>query len=490
MTEVAVDRVLTARPPTFTADEAAALARELFGVEGAAVAVASERDQAWLIEGDRPTVLKISNSAEDAGQLDLEALAAQRIAQVDPALPVALPWLVPGTQHDASAAAAYRAPIGRGANTHYARMYDRLPGHARVMGANLSDEAVRDWGTMAARIGRALRGFWHPSAARVMLWDVQHALRLRPMLGAVGDPAVRELVAAVLDRYESAVAPVWASLRAQVLHTDLCASNVLVNDAGQVTGIIDFGDASWTALVADLASVLETVVDGREGDDFFRACRLLIDGYERVTPLEAGERAILGELLAARMSVAIVVPASRAALYDDPDPVWDNLQERGVAVLRQLASVGWDEIARQLGGREPGRGWTVPALAERRQRVIGPAMTQAFYDEPLHLVRGEGVWLIDADGRRYLDAYNNVATVGHGHPRVVEAIVRQARRLNTNMRYLHETAFEVAERLSASTGGALDVVMFVNSGSEANDVAWRIAKAVTGVRLVIASVMP
>ena len=70
--------------------------------------------------------------------------------------------------------------------------------------------------------------------------------------------------------------------------------------------------------------------------------------------------------------------------------------------------------------------------------------------------------------------------VGHEHPRVVEAIVRQARRLNTNMRYLHETALEVAERLIATTGGALDTVMFVNSGSEANDVAWRIARAATG----------
>ena len=107
-------------------------------------------------------------------------------------------------------------------------------------------------------------------------------------------------------------------------------------------------------------------------------------------------------------------------------------------------------------------------------------MTGLTYREPLHLVRGDGVWLIDADGRRYLDAYNNVPVVGHGHPRVVEAIVRQARRLNTNMRYLHETALEVAERLIASTGGALDVVMFVNSGSEANDIAWRIARAVTG----------
>ncbi len=473
MTETAVDRVLTAPPPTFTEEEAADLARELFGVSGVASSAASERDQTFLIDGDRPSVLKISNAAESPAQLDMEALAAQRVVQIDPALPVALPWLAPGSD-------VHRAPIYRGNDTHFARMYDRLPGRASVDGASLSDEAIRDWGTMAARVGRTLRGFWHPSARRVMLWDAQHALRLRPMIGAVNDPGLRALVAAALDRYEEVVAPVWPTLRAQFIHTDLCASNVLVDDAGQVTGIIDFGDASWSALVVDLVAVLRTVVEGREGDEFFRAARLAIDGYEKVTPLEPGERAILGELLAARMCAAIVVPASRDAMYDNPATLQPGVRASGAIALRLLESVGWDEVARQLGGREPGRGWTVPALAERRKRLIGPAMTNTFYREPLHLVGGEGVWLIDADGRRYLDAYNNVPTVGHGHPRVVEAVVRQARRLNTNMRYLHETAYDVAERLIASTGGELDVVMFVNSGSEANDIAWRIARAATG----------
>ena len=94
---------------------------------------------------------------------------------------------------------------------------------------------------------------------------------------------------------------------------------MLVDEDGRITGVIDFGDASWSALVVDLAAVLETVVDGREADtdEFFRAGRLAIDGYERVTPLEPDERAIVGELLAARMCAAIVIPASRAALYDD-----------------------------------------------------------------------------------------------------------------------------------------------------------------------------
>jgi len=480
VTEAAVDRVLTAPPPTFSEEEAAALAREKFGVDGAAREVASERDQAFLIDGSRPSVLKISNAAEDHGQLDMEARAAQRVDQIDPEIPVALPWLVPGTSYEPGDPQAYRAPIRRDGDIHHVRMYDRLPGRASVHGASLNDEAIHDWATMAAHVGRTLRGFWHPASARVMLWDAQHALRLRPMVGAVNDAELRELVAAALDRYELVVAPVWPSLRAQVIHTDMCASNVLVDEAGQITGIVDFGDASWTALVVDLVAVLRTVVEGREGSEFFRAARLAIDGYEKVTPLEPLERQILGELLAARMCAAIVVPASRAALYDDPEALQPSVRETGANVLHQLESVGWDEVARQLGGREPGKGWTVPALAERRKQALGPAMKTLTYREPLHLVRGDGMWLIDADGRRYLDAYNNVPTVGHGHPRVVEAMVRQARRLNTNMRYLHDTALEVAERLTASTGGALDVVMFVNSGSEANDVAWRIARAATG----------
>jgi 4-aminobutyrate aminotransferase-like enzyme len=481
VTDAAVDEVLTAAPPSFTDAEAAALAADLFGVDGSAVAVESERDQTFLIDGDPPAVLKISNAAEEPARLDMEALAAQRVAHVDPGIPVALPWLVPGTRHDPGDAAAYRAEThGPGGTTHHVRLYDRLPGRASVHGATLSDEAVREWGAMAGRVGRALRGFWHPSAARVMLWDAQHALRLRPLLGVVRDVEARELVAAALDRFEAVVAPRWPTLRAQVVHTDLCASNVLVDDDGRVTGIIDFGDASWSALAVDLVAVLETVIAGRDGDDAFRVARLALDGYDRVTPLEPAERAVLGELLAARMSAAIVVPASRGTLYEDPEALQADLRDEGVAVLRLLQSVGWDEVARRLGGREPGAGWYVPALAERRTRVLGPALTGLSYREPLHVVGGEGAWLIDAEGRRYLDAYNNVPVVGHGHPRVTEAIVRQARRLNTNMRYLHETALEVAERLAATTGSDLDVVMFVNSGSEANDLAWRMARAVTG----------
>ena len=103
-----------------------------------------------------------------------------------------------------------------------------------------------------------------------------------------------------------------------------------------------------------------------------------------------------------------------------------------------------------------------------------------FYDNPVHLVRGEGAWLFDADGKRYLDMYNNVPHVGHCHPRVVDAVCEQAGKLNTHTRYLHETVVRLAERLTARMPAALDTAMFCCTGSEANELALRIARRATG----------
>ena len=105
---------------------------------------------------------------------------------------------------------------------------------------------------------------------------------------------------------------------------------------------------------------------------------------------------------------------------------------------------------------------------------------ELFYQNPVHLVRGKGVWLFDADGRQYLDCYNNVASVGHCHPYVVEALAKQAATLNTHTRYLHENVVRYAERLGDSLPGELSVCMLVCTGTEANELAFRIARAVTG----------
>ena len=128
----------------------------------------------------------------------------------------------------------------------------------------------------------------------------------------------------------------------------------------------------------------------------------------------------------------------------------------------------------------PASGDIQQLLARRRQHM--GSQLYMFYDPPLHLVRGEGVWLYDAKGRAYLDVYNNVPHVGHCHPHVVEAIARQAGRLNTNTRYLYDEVLDYAERLTATLPAGLDVAAFVNSGSEAVDLAWRMSKAHTGQR--------
>jgi 4-aminobutyrate aminotransferase-like enzyme len=118
-------------------------------------------------------------------------------------------------------------------------------------------------------------------------------------------------------------------------------------------------------------------------------------------------------------------------------------------------------------------------LLSRRRKALAPAY-ELFYDEPVHLVRGEGVWLFDADGRRYLDCYNNVPSVGHCHPRVVEAIATQAGLLNTHTRYLHESVVKLGERLGAKFSEKLSACWLVCTGTEANDLATQIARTVTG----------
>jgi 4-aminobutyrate aminotransferase-like enzyme len=125
-------------------------------------------------------------------------------------------------------------------------------------------------------------------------------------------------------------------------------------------------------------------------------------------------------------------------------------------------------------------------LLERRYRVLG-RNSPLFYDKPLQLVRGEGVWLYDADGRRYLDAYNNVPHVGHCHPRVVAALGRQAAVLNTHTRYLDENVVAYAERLTSLFDARLSMAMLVCTGSEANELALRIARDCSGGEGIIST---
>ena len=480
--------VLRGQPPTFTPEEAAALAAELFGLRGVASPLGSERDQGFMIHGDRGPLgaLKISNASEDPAIVDMETAAALHVCAADPSLPVSAPLLAVGADPEAGPIAYRAGASDADGAAHLVRASTYMPGTASIDPLELDGDALFDHGVTIARLGRAMRSFFDPSAGRVLLWDVQHALSLRPMADAIEEPAHRALLDGVLERFETDVVPRWPSLRSQVIHGDVTLDNALVDARGRISGIIDFGDMSHTALVCDLSSALESLLMGRVPADVVPLAMRCIDGYRSVTPLEPEELAVLPDLVSTRLVTVAVLFGWRARRHPDNDYL-RGWEERLWPLLAYLESEGLGALRARLRAGEQVA--DVPTLIERRAAVFGPALAPLTYDRPLHVVRGEGVWLIDAGGDRFLDCYNNVPVVGHCHPRVSDAIARQSRLLNTNMRYLHGAAIELAERLVASmpADSGLDTVLFVNSGSEANDTAWRLATVWTGARGGLAS---
>ncbi len=482
--------VLQAPPPRFPPAAAAGIALKVFGVVGAPTSLVSERDQnVRIVAPDgRGWVLKISNPGEQAGVVEMEVGVVRHVAAVDPSLPVAVPL-------ETRDGAPWGWVAGVDGARHLVRLLPLLPGRNGNASA-ISVDAIRAFGSVSARLGRATRGYFHPSAGRPILWDVKHLGDLRRYLPLILDDRRRALVEGILDRFESAVLPILRGFRAQVIHNDLTFDNTLLDANDHVSGIIDFGDMAHTALVLDLVAALVALLGGRRNPaDVFAAADAALAGYTAVTPLEDEEAALLGDLVAARLAQTTLISAWRVGLYPDNAAYLASWDAEAWPLLAMFDQVGLDVVRRRLAaaaGRIPA--WPVPsgpvvgragsdeALLARRGRVLGSALSPLTYRQPLHLVRGEGARMYDPEGRAYLDAYNNVPVVGHSHPRVVAAIARQAATLNTNTRYLHETVVELAERLVATMPPGLDTVMFVNSGSEANDLAWRLATIATGNR--------
>ncbi|MEU4292866.1 aminotransferase class III-fold pyridoxal phosphate-dependent enzyme [Kribbella sp. NPDC026596] len=163
----------------------------------------------------------------------------------------------------------------------------------------------------------------------------------------------------------------------------------------------------------------------------------------------------------ARLVERALVPASEVGAWAVVSP--DPQEFLGLGVRRSREGDGWT-AGRVLATRD--------VHFARSQR--------SYYERPMNLVVGRGTWLYDEFGRGYLDAMNNVSHVGHGNPRVVAAATAQLQRLNTNSRFLYPGIAEYAERLTALLPDPLDVVFLVCSGSEANDLAIRMARQVTG----------
>lgn len=228
----------------------------------------------------------------------------------------------------------------------------------------------------------------------------------------------------------------------------------------RVTRVDQRGDRLSIGLQDRELGRLSVIVEGAEGDSPLAPAKLSMEGFR--LPLEAGQAITLTCLWGDDDSGGL---RQRSNL---PADTWEPVSD---AYLDPRLALGHGQV---YGGRQ-----SVATLLHARRQLLSPTLSHA-YRHPLKIVRGDMAHLIAEDGRRYLDLVNNVCHVGHANPRVVEAGCRQMAELNTNTRYLHDTIVSYSERLLATLPDHLEVVFLVNSGSEANDLAMRLARNFTG----------
>ena len=479
-------RFLNCVRPKLDVDDVKELVLAQYGIEGDFDALNSERDQNFCIAvgGENRFVFKISNVSELAGSIDFQVSAMSHILTQNPGLPI--PQIVPNKLDQDYSNATFR-----GGQQHIVHMLRYVAGVPVGDLDNPPSAATRRRiGQLIANTDIALRGFFHPAADQDHPWGVAKCARFASLIHHIDDGPGRKLIEGVLQHTEAEVIPALSRLRHQVIHQDAHDGNVLVSadDSTQVCGLIDFGDMLYGSIAAEVAVAGYSVIE--KPDASLDALCDVVHGFDAVLPLSEGEIDLVFDLICIRHAICAAIIAIRADLKcDEADGI--EYVAHHLAVLDELQSIGRVRTTAALRKACRFPVWCPTssvdaiseakesALIEARHKVLGLRTTH-FYDRPQHFERAKGTYLYGTDGRGYLDFYNNVPQVGHCHPHVVSAISRQAAALNTNTRYLYSSVLEYAERLTERLAPHLDACIFVNSGSEANDVAWQMARFITG----------
>jgi hydroxylysine kinase len=327
--------VLASAVPEVTEGEARAIFRDTYGREGVAELLAGERDRNFLMRtpGGGAFMLKITNPVEERVVTEFQTGAFCHVALADPDLPVSR--VVPTV---AGALIAWRA--GADGRPHAVRLFTWLDG-AMLGGRVLMPAGLRDLGRVLARLSRALAGFSHPGESHPLLWDMQRAAALRPLLATIPEEEPRGWVARLIDRFEERALPVLPSLPAGVIHNDLTGSNLLMraDDDQRVAGVLDFGDMVRAPLVQELGVTGSYHLDLREGAAPFAPLAPLLAGYEAVRPLTEAEVLVLFDLIATRLALRGLIPAWRAALYPENSAYLMRNAGRAWQVMRRMAEM-------------------------------------------------------------------------------------------------------------------------------------------------------
>ncbi|KOF17212.1 4-aminobutyrate aminotransferase [Ensifer adhaerens] len=689
------------------------LLSETYGIEGDVSPLPGEHDLNYRVRAqDGEQYLLKLHASGDPDDLDMQVAALDHLAKTAADLPVSRPVL------GRTGASTVKVTV-RGERT--ARLLTWLPGNIWAKSPSRSLTSAETLGDLLGRLDHSLKGFGHAGAKRVYSWDIGRADMHLKHLDLIEGDDKRAAVRAILERFASSVLPSLESCPRQVIHNDANDYNVLLDDEGRVSGLLDFGDMVETWRVVEIAVAAAYALIGTT--DAVGMTAALAGAYHRANPISETEAGLIFDLVRTRYAVSMCMAAKQIRenpentyLLVSQEDVWRELQRferenRAIAIARirdacgfapiahAAAVVRWleqnahhfsaivkpavakpqvavfdfsvssseaaqwavldargaeariaarireqnadfgiglygedraiyqgeayetttpgerrsihlgvdifapvlepvhapfagkvaflhddavafgfgptvllehatddgdvfwtlyghlscDSMARltigqhvgtgerfaTLGAAEENGNWaphlhfqlvtdhlglegrmfgvgvrdqwqvwrevspdpsvvlglSVPVsvivardkdfLARERHRRIGRSLSIAYSAAPLKIVGGEGAHLIDEDGTRWLDMVNNVCHVGHCHPRVVKAAQAQMGRLNTNSRYLHDSLVEYSRRLAAQFPDPLNVCFFVNSGSEANDLALRLARAYTGNRDVI-----
>jgi hydroxylysine kinase len=291
-------------PHPLTEARALGLVRERYGLGAHLTRLTGERDENFRLTAadGRDYVLKVAHPAEHSAVTDLAAAALLHLETADPTLPCP------------------RVVRARGGESHIrfvddqrrersARLLTYLPG--RPLGRSVRSQLLRAaCGRLGARLIRALRNFRHPAAHRAIVWDVRHAAQLAGLLDEVPGFPCRSEALAVLERLVPRIESRFPQLRQQIVHADLNPNNILVAETGEVTGIIDFGDMTHTAVIADVAVTAAEHIpyDCKAGSGAAAAAvRDVASAYHESVPLTPEELGMLATLSAARLVANMVV---------------------------------------------------------------------------------------------------------------------------------------------------------------------------------------